>query len=117
MLGSLPDEFTPGSFGMLARSDFFARDASTETFFNFRLRGEILADCDPNVFQRLLACRALAVASREVITPNSEPLLRFHQRHVIVHHLKMQHLENFLKTFFFMNSACRRSETGLLSFN
>ena len=87
-------------------SDFFARDASTETFFNFRLRGEILADCDPNVFQRLLACRALAVASREIITPNSEAFLGFHQRHVIIHYLKMQHLENFLKAFLLYGTWC-----------
>src|SRR5262245_30295980 len=69
-------------------ADFFARHSSPETFFNFRLCGQILTDCDSNVFQRFFTRRALAVAAREVITPNREPLLGLDQRHVIIHRLK-----------------------------
>jgi hypothetical protein len=84
-------------------SDFFARHPSSETFFNFRLRGKILTDCDPNIFQGLFTCGALAVAAWEIITPNREPLLGLNQRHVVIHRLKkMEHLENFLKRFFFV---------------
>src|SRR5206468_10273249 len=100
---------------MLLHSDFFPRHPCAKTFFNLWLRSQVLADCDSDVVQRLFARRPLAVAAWKVIAPNGETLFRFHQRHVIVHRLKMQHLENFLKTFFFMNSACRRSEAGSFS--
>ena len=64
-----------GSLGILLDADFLARDARAKTFRNVGLGSQILTDCNPNVFQRFFACRSLAVAAREVITPNGEALL------------------------------------------
>jgi hypothetical protein len=84
---------------LLLHADFFARNARAKTLCNLGLCSKILGDCDPNIFERLFACRTLAIATREVITPNSEALLGFHKRQVIGHYQKMQHLKNFLKAF------------------
>src|SRR5438128_5775759 len=84
---------------MLLNADFFARYPGAKTLCNLRLRSQILADRDPNVFQRLLACRALAVAARKVIAPNGESFFGLHERHVIFHRLKVQYSKNILKFF------------------
>ena len=89
----------PGSFGMLLDADFLARYPRAKTLCNLWLRSQILADCDPNVFQRLFARRSLTVAPWKVVTPNGEALVGFHKRYVIGHALKMPHLENSIKIF------------------
>jgi hypothetical protein len=73
---------------MLLHSDFFPRDPCAETFFDLWLRSQVLADCDPNVVQRLFARRSLAVAAWKVIAPNGETLFRFYDRHVVGHRPK-----------------------------
>src|SRR5438132_5141146 len=100
---------------MLLNADFFARYPGAKTLCNLRLRSQILADRDPNVFQRLLACRALAVAARKVIAPNGESFFGLHERHVIFHRLKVQHSKNILKFFLLTGLGFSVREAGSFS--
>jgi len=52
----------------------------------------------------------LAVAARQIITPNGETLLGFDQRDVIFHNFKVQYSENFFKLF--LPSRPRRGSGG-----
>jgi hypothetical protein len=85
-------------------------------FFDLRLRSLILADWEPNVLQRLFACCALAVATRDIITPDRKALFGFNERHAIIHLQKMQYVESFLNTFFLADRSNQlRSEAGSFS--
>ena len=97
---------------MLLDADFFARDPCAKTLCNLGLRRQIFANCDSNIFQRLLARRSLTVAAREIITPDRKALFGFDERHVVVHRLKMQHSGIFLKRFFFFNRSRTTAEHG-----
>ena len=92
---------------MLLDVDFFACHPSAETFFDFRLRGEILTDCDSDVVQRLFARRPLAVAAWKVIAPNGETLFRFYDCHVVGHRPKNAALGEVLKAFLKFNHISR----------
>ena len=90
---------------MQSDGDFLMRHSGAETRCYLGLCRQILADREPNVLQRFFTRLALAVAAWQIITPNREPFLGFHQRHLIVHDSKVQPSENFLKLFFRSNAG------------
>ena len=64
---------TPGSFGIPLDGDFLTRDPRAETRCYLSLCRQILADCNPNILQRLFARCPLAIATGQIIHQTANP--------------------------------------------
>jgi hypothetical protein len=62
---------------------FVSLDLNAETLFDFRLSSQVFRYRVFDIFQRLLACVSLRVATRQIVAPNGKAFLEFDERDAI----------------------------------